>query len=122
MHTPTRAVPVTTDVSYITRLMRHSLLLKTLLGLLMTTIATTARAEIKTQDIDYKDGNVELQGFLAYDDARQQPAPGVLIVHEWWGNNEYSRERAKQLAELGYVAFALDMFGKGVKAENPQDA
>lgn len=102
--------------------MRYTLLPTTLLGLLMT-IATTARAEIKTQEIDYKDGDVALQGFLAYDDAKaEQPSPGVLIVHEWWGNNEYSRDRAKQLAELGYVAFALDMFGKGVKADNPQDA
>ncbi len=85
-------------------------------------IAPITRAEIKTQEIDYKDGDVQLQGFLAYNDVAPGNAPGVLIVHEWWGHNDYARMRAKQLAELGYVAFALDMFGKGVKADNPTDA
>src|SRR2546421_8658059 len=85
-------------------------------------VASSAHAAVKTQEIDYKDGDVALQGFLAWDDAAQGNAPGVLIVHEWWGHNDYARSRAKQLAELGYVAFALDMYGKGVKADNPTDA
>ncbi len=81
-----------------------------------------ANAAIKTQIIDYKDGNVALQGFLAYDDAIATPTPGVLVVHEWWGLSDYSRARAKQLAGLGYTAFALDMYGNGVKAETPEAA
>lgn len=74
-------------------------------------------------EINYKDGNVDLQGFLAYDDAKAaSPQPGVLIVHEWWGHTDYVRSRAKQIAKLGYVAFALDMYGKGVKTDDPKKA
>src|SRR4051812_40769308 len=79
-------------------------------------------ATVKTEEIDYKDGDIALQGFLAYNDTAQGNAPGVLIIHEWWGHNDYARMRAKQLAEMGYVAFALDMFGKGVKAKDPAEA
>jgi dienelactone hydrolase len=92
-----------------------------ILGLMMAMLAPVARAAIKTQVIDYKDGEVALQGYLAYDDSIAA-APGVLVIHEWWGHNDYCRKRAEQLAGLGYVAFALDMYGKGVTAENAQDA
>jgi dienelactone hydrolase len=85
-------------------------------------LTTPAHATVKTQEIDYKDGDVQLQGFLAYNGTAEGNAPGVLIVHEWWGHNDYVRMRAKQLAELGYVAFALDMYGKGVKADDPTTA
>jgi dienelactone hydrolase len=81
-----------------------------------------SRAAIKTEVIDYKDGDVALQGFLAYDDTKVANAPGVLVIHEWWGHNEYGRMRAQQLAGLGYVAFALDMYGKGVAANTPDEA
>jgi dienelactone hydrolase len=91
----------------------------TLLALLT---AATARAAVKTKEISYRDGGKELLGFLAYDDARTGKRPGVLIVHEWTGHNPYVRARAKQLAKLGYVAFALDMYGKGVLAKSPQEA
>lgn len=84
--------------------------------------ALPAFAAVQTKEIDYKDGDVALQGFLAWNDTAQGNAPGVLIVHEWWGHNDYARMRAKQLAELGYVAFALDMFGKGVQAKDAQEA
>jgi dienelactone hydrolase len=92
-----------------------------LLAAMLAVPVMTANAAIKTQVIDYKDGNVALQGYLAYDDTKTS-APGVLVVHEWWGNNDYSHKRAEQLAELGYVAFALDMYGKGVVAKDPQEA
>jgi dienelactone hydrolase len=92
-----------------------------LLALLLAAPAMTAQAAVKTQVIDYKDGDVALQGYLAYDDSKTS-APGVLVVHEWWGNNDYSHKRAEQLAELGYVAFALDMYGKGVVANDPKEA
>jgi dienelactone hydrolase len=100
--------------------MRHSIILS-LLVICSGTFAMGARAAIKTQEIDYKDGDVALQGFLAYDDAKAS-APGVLIIHEWWGHNEYGRRRATQLAQLGYVAFALDMYGKGLTAKTAEEA
>ncbi|HEY6563825.1 MAG TPA: dienelactone hydrolase family protein, partial [Pirellulaceae bacterium] len=61
-------------------------------------------------------------GFLAWDDAMDGRRPGVLVVHEWWGLNDYARDRARQLAEMGYVAFAADMYGEGKIAEHPQEA
>jgi dienelactone hydrolase len=92
-----------------------------LLVLASAVLTVPACAAVKTQVIDYKDGDVALQGFLAYDDAKPA-APGVLIVHEWWGHNDYTRHRAEQLAQLGYVAFALDMYGKGVTAKTADEA
>jgi dienelactone hydrolase len=88
--------------------------------LAMTT--TTGLAAIKTQSIDYQQGGVTFQGYLAYDDSIQGKRPGILICHEWWGLNDYPKHRAEQLAALGYVAFALDVYGKGVIATNPTDA
>ncbi|MBR9805121.1 dienelactone hydrolase family protein, partial [bacterium] len=61
-------------------------------------------------------------GYLAYDATQTQARPAVLIVHEWWGHNEYARSRARQLAEAGYVAFAVDMYGDGATADHPEDA
>jgi dienelactone hydrolase len=69
----------------------------------------------------YSSDSVDLVGYFAYDSSAA-PKPGILVVHEWWGHNDYVRERARQLAELGYTAFALDMYGEGKKAEHPQDA
>ncbi len=63
-----------------------------------------------------------LKGFIAYDDAQKGKRPGVLVVHEWWGHNDYARERARQLAKLGYVALAVDMYGDGKQANHPDDA
>ncbi len=85
-------------------------------------VATVAQAAVQTKAIEYKDGDVVLEGYLAWDDAVQGKRPGVLVVHEWWGLNEYPKMRARQLAEMGYVAFALDMYGKGVVAKTPADA
>jgi len=85
-------------------------------------LAAAARAELKTEELEYKDGDAVLRGYLAYDDALEGKRPGVLIVHEWWGHDDYVRRRAEQVAKLGYVAFALDMYGKGVVAKTPQEA
>jgi dienelactone hydrolase len=85
-------------------------------------MAVVASAAIKTETIEYKHGDVVLQGYLAYDDATTAKRPGVLVVHEWMGLNDYARSRAEQLAALGYVAFALDMYGKDVKVANTQEA
>ncbi len=70
-----------------------------------------AQAAVKTKTIQYKDGDVTLKGVLAWDDTAAGKRPGVLVVHEWWGLNDYARSRAVRLAEAGYVAFALDMYG-----------
>ena len=89
------------------------------LGLLL---AAPAGAAIKTQEIEYEHNGTKLLGFLAYDDATQDKRPGVIVVHEWMGHNDYARRRAEQLAGLGYAAFALDMYGKGVRAKDAQEA
>jgi dienelactone hydrolase len=65
---------------------------------------------------------VELRGYLAWDGGREGPRPGVLVVHEWWGNNDYTRKRADMLAELGYVALAVDMYGEGKVVDTPKEA
>jgi len=82
----------------------------------------TVLAEVQTQEITYKVGNNEFTGYLAYDDAISGKRPGIIVVHEWWGHNDYARKRAKMLAELGYTAFALDMYGSGKLAAHPNDA
>lgn len=81
-----------------------------------------AVAEVKTQEIDYQDGNTRFKGYLAYDDVVATQRPAILIVHEWWGHNEYVRKRARMLAELGYVGFAIDMYGDGKHADHPDQA
>lgn len=84
--------------------------------------ATSTEAAVQTKQISYKDGALECKGFLAWDDAVKGPRPGVLVVHEWWGLNDYARQRAEQLAKLGYVAFAADMYGDGKIAKHPDEA
>ncbi|GIW79539.1 MAG: dienelactone hydrolase [Gemmatales bacterium] len=81
-----------------------------------------ANAEVKTKTIVYQHGKVKCHGYLAWDDAIKGPRPGVLVVHEWWGLNDYARQRARQLASLGYVALAADMYGEGKTADHPKDA
>lgn len=81
-----------------------------------------ARAEVKTEPVEYKQGDTVLQGFLAYDDAAKGKHPGILVVHEWWGQNQHARNAAIKLAKAGYVAFALDMFGQGKVTTHPTDA
>src|SRR4029079_12712343 len=80
-----------------------------------------APAAITTKEVTYSAGATQLNGFIAYP-AGTEKRPAVLVVHEWWGNNDYSRSRAKKLAEEGYVAFALDMYGGGKQAAHPDDA
>lgn len=91
-----------------------------LLGLL---IATSLRAEVKTKTVEYSDGDVALEGFVAWDpEAAAGERPGVLVVHQWMGLTDYERTRCRQLAELGYVAFALDIYGTDQRPANPQEA
>lgn len=81
-----------------------------------------ATAAVQTKKITYKDGAQECHGILAWDDAVKGPRPGVLVVHEWWGLNDYAKMRAEKLAALGYVAFAADMYGDGKVVDHPKDA
>lgn len=85
-------------------------------------VGTMARAEVKTQTVEYTYDGTSFKGVLAYDDAVKEKRPGVLVVHEWWGLNDYAKERAIQLAKLGYVAFAADMYGGGKTTEHPKEA
>jgi dienelactone hydrolase len=86
--------------------------------------AISMHAKIITKPISYEQGGVKLQGYLAYDDTKtaQGKMPGVLITHEWWGLNDYVKGRAEQIAKLGYVAFALDMYGAGVVTTTKEKA
>ena len=81
-----------------------------------------ARAEVKSEVVEYRHGDVVLEGYLAYDDSFRGKRPGVLVVHEWFGQTPYERKRAEQLAQLGYVAFAVDIYGKGVRARDGKEA
>jgi dienelactone hydrolase len=75
----------------------------------------------ESKEVTYSSGTTELKGFIAYP-ASTEKRPGVIVVHEWWGPNDYVRTRAKQLADMGYVAFAIDMYGDGKVATHPDDA
>lgn len=94
-------------------------LLSLLTGLIL---ASAAQAAVVGEPVDYQAGKTTLKGFLAYDDALPGKRPGVLVVHEWWGHNDYARARARQLAQLGYVALAIDMYGEGKQATHPAEA
>jgi dienelactone hydrolase len=97
-------------------------LYKFFFGVLALVFGVFAQAAIKTETIEYKVDGESFTGYLAYDDSSKDKRPGVLVVHEWWGHNDYVRKRAEMLAELGYTAFALDMYGTGKVADHPQDA
>lgn len=94
----------------------------TLTALMLFFFSTTAFAAVKTSEIKYKVGDKEFTGYMAYDDAVKGKRPGVLVLHEWWGHDDYARKRAEMLAKLGYTAFALDMYGTGKLADHPKDA
>src|SRR5262249_48301873 len=94
--------------------MKMKLLLVALIALVHGSVA---RAALQTKEVTYNCKGVTLKGYLAWDDTPRAPnkikRPGVLIVHEWWGLNDYARKRAEELAKMGYVAFACDMYGDG---------
>ena len=90
--------------------------------LVLFVLVFSVNGQIKTRMIEYQHGDVVLEGYLAYDALLKSQRPGVLLVHEWWGLNDYARERANQLAELGYITLALDMYGKGVQAKTAEEA
>lgn len=85
-------------------------------------LTSSAAAGLKTQVIEYKEGDVVLEGYLAYDDSFEGKRPGILVIHEWMGLNDYAKMRADKLAGLGYVAFAADIYGKGVRPKTVEEA
>ena len=98
--------------------------LKSSLVLSATLIAatSTAHAKLITKTVDYQQGGDTLQGYLAYDDEFSGKRPGVLIAHQWMGLTDYERQRAQMLAQVGYVAFALDVYGKNVRPKTREEA
>jgi len=96
--------------------MRLSICLSLLLA------AAAVQAEVQTKAIAYEDDGAKLTGHLYWDDAVSGKRPGILVIHEWWGLNDYAKKRARMLAELGYVAFAADMFGDGKVTDQPAQA
>jgi dienelactone hydrolase len=89
---------------------------------LLLTCAMAVQAAIQTKTVEYKQGDTTLEGFVAWDDALTGVRPGVLVVHQWMGLTDYERHRAEMLAQLGYVAFCADIYGKGVRPQNTQEA
>ncbi len=89
-----------------------------------TTAMTDQSKEVKIKEepVTYQDGAVMLKGYIAYNENVEGKRAAVLVVPEWWGLGNYERTRIKQLAELGYVAMALDIYGNGKQADNPNDA
>lgn len=83
---------------------------------------TEVQARVVTQTVTYRQDGTVLRGFLAYDEALKGKRPGVLVVHEWWGLNDFARERALKLAGLGYVALAADMYGGGATTRSREEA
>jgi dienelactone hydrolase len=94
--------------------------MKRLLGLLF--VAVPLSAAIRTEMVTYRDGETVLEGYVAYDDAVAGARPGVLVVHQWMGLTDYEKKRCEMLAGLGYVAFAADIYGQGVRPANPGEA
>ena len=94
-----------------------------LLALALMCSAALAQAAVQTREIRYQDADgTPLIGYYAYDDALDGKRPGIVVVHEWWGLNDYAKRRARDLAALGYNALAIDMYGDGKHTEHPQDA
>ena len=105
--------------------MKKLLLSVTLAAILAAPAAVhidSAKAAIIGKNVEYSSQGTTLKGYLAYDDAIRKQRPGILVVHEWWGLNEYAKKRARMLAELGYTALAVDMYGDGKQAMHPDDA
>ena len=90
--------------------------------LLFAAQALPLQAALKTETVEYRDGQIPLRGYMVWDDAVQGKRPGVILVHEWWGLNDYARQRADMLAELGYIAFAIDMYGEDRVTEHGKQA
>jgi len=84
--------------------------------------AGSAQAGLHTEVVEYRQGETTLEGYLAYEDSTQIRRPGIIVIHDWMGPNPYVHRRAEQLASLGYIAFAIDMYGQGVRPKDSKEA
>ena len=104
------------------RALKHSGMTVLLFILSLCVSSINLHAAVVGKTVEYQDGKDILEGYLVYDDATQDKRPAVLVVHAWEGLDDYTKSRAEQLAQLGYVAFAVDMYGKGIRAKDHDDA
>lgn len=101
---------------------REEILKYLFLAILLSMSSMNASAAIRTQTIEYKEGDTVLEGYLAYDDSLKGKVPGVLIAHEWTGIGPYVKKRAERIASLGYVGFAIDIYGKDIRPKDAKEA
>lgn len=90
--------------------------------LLLLLISPLLHAALQEKTVEYSSGDTSLKGYLVWNDAVKGKRPGILVVHEFWGLNDYARQRARLLAELGYTALAIDMYGNGKVSDHPREA
>ncbi len=101
---------------------RFVIILASVTFMVMAIGLASGQAKVVGKAVEYTAQGVTLKGYLAYDNSVKGKRPGILVVHEWWGLNDYARKRARMLAELGYTALAVDMYGEGKQAKHPDDA
>ena len=106
-----------------TTLNLYSLLIVAIVtSMISITKAQSLSSTLKEDNITYSANGVTLNGYVTYDESIKGKRPAILVVHEWWGLNDYSKMRARELAKLGYIAIAVDMYGNGKNAANPKEA
>ena len=97
-------------------------MLRIIAAVVLGMVIAPLQAAVVGKEVSYQAGDTVMKGYLAYDDSVTGKRPGILVVHEWWGHNTYARKRADMLAELGYTALAVDMYGDGKTADHPDNA
>lgn len=110
--------------------MKHLLTISLVLGLYpavsfaqtATPPAATRKSTVVVKEVDYVDGQMPCKGYIAYDPTVKTVRPAILVLPEWWGVTEYPRKRAEMLAQLGYVAMVVDLYGRGKVVNTPSDA
>lgn len=100
--------------------MKYLLLVITLIAGLSSVL--NANAEVVSRVVEYKQGDTVLEGYLSYDNSISGKRPGILVVPEWKGIGPYAERRTRELAKLGYIAFAADIYGKGVRPQTNEEA
>jgi dienelactone hydrolase len=99
----------------------HAMKLRAI-ALVLVAAPWLAQGKLVTRTVEYSVDKLVMKGYLAYDDAAKEQRPGVLVLPEWWGLNHYAKRRARELAQMGYVAFAADLYGEGKTTADPRQA
>ncbi|MBN1129800.1 MAG: dienelactone hydrolase family protein, partial [Chitinispirillaceae bacterium] len=94
----------------------------TISGILVVLLACSVQGKLVKNEIEYKLDTVSFKGYLVWDNAATGKRPGMLLVHEWWGLNDFVKDKADELAKMGYIAFAADLYGNGRTTADPQIA